>query len=109
METTTTHPILWTDPRYAAARTKKRTVTHKAVASYATLDQDRDTAIALVAEAMADIPTRGNVMYSRKMAVYTRRTRELALTVGQANWAAAEAEANVLADDLRAYWARIRG
>ena len=106
----TTHPILWTDPRYAAARsTKKRTVTHKAVSSYATLDQDRDTAIALVAEAMADIPNRGNVMYSRKMAVYTRRTRELALTVGQANWAMAEAEAKALADDLRAYWARIRG
>ena len=84
-------------------------MTHKAVSSYATLEQDRDTAIALVAVAMADIPSRTNVMYSRKMAIYTRRTRELALTVGQANWAAAEAEAKVLADDLRAYWAGING
>ena len=102
-------PILWTDERYAAAHTKKRVVTHKEVSSYATLEQDRDTAIALVAVAMADIPSRTNVMYSRKMAIYTRRTRELALTVGQANWAAAEAEAKVLADDLRAYWAGING
>jgi hypothetical protein len=102
-----TKPILWTDPRYAAAHAKKRVATHKEVSSYATLDQDRDTAIALVATAMADIPARNNYGFSRKMAVYTRRTRELALTVGQANWAAAEAEAKVLADDLRAYWASI--
>ena len=101
-------PILWTDPRYAHLRNKRPVVTHDGVASYDKLSQDRNTAIARVAEAMADMPARGNAAYAGRKAVYTRRTRELALTVGAENWAAAEAEAKVLADDLRAYWARVR-
>ncbi len=100
------YPALMADPRYAPARDKKRTVRYYAgQAGYADLTVERDLAIARLADAIAYLKPRGNVAHGSSKATYTKRSRELAQVVGQANWNEAVKVAEELAAEMLAYFA----
>lgn len=100
------YPALIIDPRYAPARDKKRTVKYYAgQVGYADLTVERDLAIARLADAIAYHKPRGNVAHGSSKATYTKRSRELAQVVGQANWNEAVKVAEELAAELLGYFA----
>ncbi len=100
------YPALMIDPRYSQARSKNRTVKYYAgTAGYEHLTVERDLAVARLADAIANMKPMGNVGYGGAKATYTKRSRELALIVGNDGWHEAVKVANELAAELQAYWA----
>ena len=91
------YPALLADPRYAAVQGKPRNSIEVRTATKA------DTLIALVATALLNEQIRSVDDMRKRSGLYTRRSRELAMTVGQENYSEAMKVAVELAAEVLAY------